>query len=690
MPNFKPSFGKTALALACLLCAAAAQAAPTCYANYGAIDARKPNKLFLYFPTTDDPTFTNFAPLTSPARTFDIALLPNPPAVGSTAQLRDRIYDVVATDYCEFNVQVLPPVTTNPDALVSPPARRNMVAIGADANGNASGVLFGQAQNVDIGDAAVVDHSRVWGGSYGVFCGTPGNVLDGANNTLDRWAMGIGGTAAHEAGHNYGLSHSTTLHAGEDPLVNHLMPSGNNIPCADRVGHLRHFSDQDYGILANNVGLTIQSLANWDFINPNASNARGLRMEVLSLSATLTPTWSYFGPTSRSPWLAPSVSGPLGTKVFKGTVYNRFLVTWNAPEPWVSATPGNLPGVVRGGEQFHVGAAFAEEDIQNTSTQVVISDIVLLDAAGNPLALHPRVPTFGSAALAADGSFSFTFANLAAANLVLRNLRAFVLPRQLDIHSMIFSKPGVIDFFDVQGQKMQPWREVQLPTVAELPAGSADKPGEASFVLGNLFKDGRNVRIKTNADSNDVQGAVNEVNRPPLRALLTDPFPGASVMVTGELVEPGVPIWDPVQQKYIPGDLITNVFLQVAGQRLKPVDGQLTGLQRGKVVCANLNTRKSVSMAADANGGFDCEKAGLVSTHGDRMQITQIGVASSGVPAVQVSGLDIGKVVCTNLNSRKSVQFKPAGSTDTLDCAKAGLGLEVSQTIEIQQIGTVR
>jgi hypothetical protein len=686
MPSIQPSLAKTALAVAWLLSAAATHALPTCYPNYGAIDARKPNKLFLYFPSTDDPSFPNFGLQTSPARTFDIALLPNPPAVGSTAQLRDRIFDVVASDYCEFNVQVLPPTTTNPDAMVSPPPRRNIVAIGSDTHPT----WYGLAQNVDIGDAALIDHGRVWGGVYANVCGTPGGPLDGANNTVERWANGIGGTAAHEAGHNYGLSHSTVLHAGEDPIVNHIMPAGGNIPCTDRVGHLRHFSDEDYGILANNVGLTVQSLANWDFINPNANNASGLRMEVLSLSTTLTPTWSYTGAGSRNPWLAPTISGPLGTKVFKGTVYNRFLVTWNAPEPWVSGTPGSLPGIVRGGEQFHVGASFAEEDLLNTSTQVVISDIVLLDGAGNPLALHPRVPTFGSAALASDGSFVFDLANLAAVNLELRNLRAFVLPRQLDINSMIFSKPGVIDFFDVQGQKVQPWREVQIPTKLSLPAGSADKPGEARLTLANLFKDPRNVRRKTNADSNDSPSFANENNRPPLRALLTDPFPGATVMVTGELVEPGVPIWDPAQQKYLPGDLITNLFLQVAGERLKPVDGNLIGLQRGKVVCANLNTRKSVSMAADANGGFDCERAGLVSKHGDRMQITQIGVANSGAPAVQVSGLDIGKVVCTNLNSRKSVQFKPNGSTDTLDCAKAGLGLDVSQTIEIQQIGTVR
>jgi hypothetical protein len=679
---------RTALALACATAAAAANAAPTCYANYGAIESKKPNKLFLYFPTTDDPTFPNYAALTSPARTFDIALLPNPPASGTTAQLRDRIYDVVATDYCEFNVHVQSPTTGNPDALVSPPARRNMVAIGSDANGDASGVLFGQAQAVDIGDAAVVDHSRVWGGSYGVFCGTPGGTLDGANNTLDRWALGIGGTAAHEAGHNYGLSHSTTLHTGEDGILNHIMPAGGNIPCSDRVGHLRHFSDQDYGILANNVGLTVQSLANWDFVNPNASSADALQMEVLSLSSALTPAWWYFGPGSRSPWNKPIVTGPLGTKVFKGTVYNRFLVTWSTPEAWTSATPGNLPGVVRGGEAFHVGASFVEEDILNTTTQVVISDATLL-RAGSPLPLNPRVPTFNTGTLAPDGSYSFVLANLVAANLVLRNLQAYVLPRQLDIQSMIFNKAGQIDFFDVSGDPVVPWRQVQLPGAVELPPGSPERPGEAVFSLGNLFKDGHNVRVKTNPTANDAVG-VAEVNRAVSGALLSDPFPGASVFITGDVVEPGAMQWDPEQKQFVSKDLVTSMFLQIAGKRAKPVDGILIGLLRSKVTCSNLNSRRAVSAAVDANGNFDCEKSGLVMLHGDRVQVTQVGIAGSSLPAVQMGGLDVGKFVCTNLNTRRSVSFVPSASTARLDCAKAGLAIELNQTIEFTQVGTVR
>jgi hypothetical protein len=45
------------------------------------------------------------------------------PGIGSTNQLRNRIFDVVTDDYCEFNVEVLQ-TTTNPEALPSPPARR--------------------------------------------------------------------------------------------------------------------------------------------------------------------------------------------------------------------------------------------------------------------------------------------------------------------------------------------------------------------------------------------------------------------------------------------------------------------------------------------------------------------------------------------------------------------------------------
>jgi hypothetical protein len=207
--------------------------------------------------------------------------------------------------------------------------------------------------------------------------------------------------------------------------------------------------------------------------------------------------------------------------------------------------------------------------------------------------------------------------------------------------------------------------------------------------VGNLLRDGHNVRVKTNADTGDANGRT-EVNRAPSGQLMTDPFPGASVMLTGDLIEPGATQWDPTQQKYISADLVTKIFIQVAGQRAKPVDGGIRGLTGAKVVCANLNSRLSVTAVLDTNGGFDCEKSGLVSMHGDRVQVTQLGRVNSTLPAVQLGGLQISKVVCTNLSTRKTGSYVPASSLSAVDCSKASLQTGLEQVLEISQVGTVR
>jgi len=452
---------------------------------------------------------------------------------------------------------------------------------------------------------------------------------------------------------------------------------------------LRHFSDQDYGILANNVGLTLQSLWNFDFVNPNAATASALQFEVLSLSASLAPVGTWL---ANSPWNVPSVTGPVGTKTFKGTVYNRFLVTWQTPKAWSSPNmPGSIAGKIRGGEKFHVGTHLAGANIETATTQVIISDATLLDANGNPLPLHPRVPTFDTGALASNGNYTINVANLAAASLVLKNLQVFVLPRPLHIDALMQDANGGFKLFDVNGETVVPWRQFPIAATAvpTLPPGSPDRPGELKLQVGNLLRDGHNVRVKTNADTGDANGRT-EVNRAPSGQLMTDPFPGASVMLTGDLIEPGATQWDPTQQKYISADLVTKIFIQVAGQRAKPVDGGIRGLTGAKVVCANLNSRLSVTAVLDTNGGFDCEKSGLVSMHGDRVQVTQLGRVNSTLPAVQLGGLQISKVVCTNLSTRKTGSYVPASSLSAVDCSKASLQTGLEQVLEISQVGTVR
>jgi len=147
--------------------AVTAQAAPNCYRYGGAWENNIPNKLYLYFPTAADATFPNY-PQTcgtpvSPAQPFNVSDLD--PGIGTTAQLRNGVFDVVTDAYCEFNVQVKQS-TTNPDSFGSPDPRRNVVAVGSDSGG-----CFGVAQNVDLGDGIAADHARVWGNSYPAGCG---------------------------------------------------------------------------------------------------------------------------------------------------------------------------------------------------------------------------------------------------------------------------------------------------------------------------------------------------------------------------------------------------------------------------------------------------------------------------------------------------------------------------------------
>src|SRR4051812_43411931 len=187
-----------------------AMAAPQCYTSYG---GTKPNKLYLYFPTASDPGYPEFGtavgvPPTSPAHAFDIADLPSFAGIvpaPTAADLQNGIYDVVADDYCEFNVEVIKTTAAPPTTS----ANRNTVAVTTD---DATSIgLFGLAQAVDTGDATPVDYAYVWGATYQGLYGGPGLALNGANSTVERWAKALGGTAAHEGGHNYGLSHNDGL-----------------------------------------------------------------------------------------------------------------------------------------------------------------------------------------------------------------------------------------------------------------------------------------------------------------------------------------------------------------------------------------------------------------------------------------------------------------------------------------------
>ena len=560
------------LVAALCLGATSASAAPTCPLSYGTTDAAKSHKLFLYFPTADDATFPANFPGESPARHFDVAELDN--TIGTTAALRNRIQDVVIDDFCEFNVQVLQ-TTTNPETLPMPPALRHTEAIGTD---NSGGGAWGRSPTSN----ADVLFGRVWAGSYVTCEGGDGmgncsmeGALTGPNSTLDRWAQAVGGTAAHESGHTYGLNHSdddgpggvcpdpgTGPEPGEDALTRHLMPSGCNLDGNSRAGYRRHVSNRGYGILATNIGLSVQTMHNWDLVNPNAQAGRSLAIDFLSSLPMVTLTWSWDGPSS--PWINPTVT-PMGMATYHGVMYHNYRITWSTPNPaW-----GGTAGTVNGGGQFHIGATFTGVDF-NQPDPIIIQNVTLFDAGAAPLALHPRLPIYDAGSLdSADGAFALHFQRPAGAPLILQRALIYQLPRVASIDSLNGNKRP----FTFDKQPIRPWsaakcapqalREQIRCVIAHIDDHphvlSAHKVGEP-----NVYDCSKG--IPWEQFRKDSKG-IPDVDGPICAASVRDPFPSATVYVIATFVDPAAKHWDRRKKAYVTGPVTSMVYYQFAGVR---------------------------------------------------------------------------------------------------------------------------
>lgn len=546
------------LALIAVAWAAPMGAQNPCPISYGSADDAKPNKLYLYFPTADDATYPEFGfagITTSPAHRFDVAELPG--FTGTVGELRDAVTNVVSVTYCEFNVQVRQTTTAPPTTF----ARRNTVAIGTDTQGTCAGsITFGLAQAVDVGDPTAVDFARAWAGGYQLCAASAGGALNGANSTLERWARSIGGTAAHEAGHDYGLSHpdGLVLAPGEDALVHHLMAAGGTYSFTDRAGYRRHFSNNELSILAANVGLSIQTMWNWDLVNPDAATASRLRMSFLSTKPSLILSWSYTG--NLSPWSTPTITGPSGTTTFKGTTYNRYQIEWATGQAWQGPTPGQ----VTGGARFHVGATFSSVDFASTPDPIIITDIELLDAAGNPLALKPRALGFDSGTPdAMDGTLSVRFFNFAGAPLILRDVMVRELPRVMSLNAMIPRGRMV----DVRGMPFQPWPEGTHRVTRQM---TVKPDGEVKIPIARLNQRPhvRHVVTQKDCDAADRQHGPDVAACHP--GVSVDLFPATTVYITATVVDPRARIWNPKTRKYEVGPLESQLFYQIAGRPRNP------------------------------------------------------------------------------------------------------------------------
>ncbi|MEO6548966.1 MAG: hypothetical protein ABIN94_13245 [Ferruginibacter sp.] len=529
----------------------------------GSASSVKHHKIYLYFPTADDATFPNYGAAlgnpTSPLRRFDVADLEA--GIGTTDALIGSILGVVQQDYCEFDVQVVS--TKTKPAPPASEAQWNIVGIGSD-NCTSTNGLFGLASvvgsNIDLNNLMPQDFARVWGGTYQSQYGTGGSfpplVLSGASSTLNRWSNAIGGTASHEAGHNFGLQHSTTVRPGEDAMNLHLMPAGPNIDGAHRVGP-RHFSDEDYEILGHNIGLNTFTLTNWDFMNPNAQDAHSFVLTILTHAASLSFSRVYTG--NRSPWQNPTITAS-GTASFQGGTFNKFLITFSDPKSW----NGGSNGIVPGGAPFHVGASFNEPDL------FIVSEARLRNASGTNLGLHPRVPSFdaGSADLA-TGDFLFKMINgdAAAGALQIANVEVFYLPRMASLQSMISGDT----LRDNQG----------------FPMRIRNRSDNFAFERNMMIKDNGSFRLAKYSDPRTLDVTYNDDGCKPgfvrtaqgggadalfgtvnycAHGTALSLFPATYVYMIVTVVDPNATYFDKAQNKMVTGPLTSKVFYQFAGK----------------------------------------------------------------------------------------------------------------------------
>ena len=422
-----------------ILCCAFLTAGHAAVVNCQAARPGAGSVLYLYFPTSQDTDFPDdpggWGISTSPLEPFDINDLD--PSVGTTAELRDAITERVRTDYCEFDVRVVQTTSANGTTNPTPSDPRwQLIGIGSDTNGS----LFGIAEDFDDFDDDEMDVARVWAGSFENAFGGSGGALNGTNSTLARWANAIAGTVSHEAGHDYGPDHpDANPVTGEDGSDNHIMSS----PSGEARAQDRHFSNTSFEILARNLGLYEQTVSNWDFINPNDSEATGFRITVLVLPGEGTPTAGSIYTGGLSPWGDVSITAD-GSEVFKDDTYNRFHIDFTDPKNWNNGGSGTIPA----GEEFHVGVGL--------TTDYIVRNVELSDAGGT-MDLRPRVVgyTTGGSFDPSTGSFHVTFSNAEPEDgpLILSDFVVRYLPRTVDIDEMVTG--GKLT--GVDGQQVLPW-----------------------------------------------------------------------------------------------------------------------------------------------------------------------------------------------------------------------------------------
>lgn len=553
MPSAKPTaFLFAGACLAALSIAAPAAAQITCPA--GALSSAKNSKLFLWFPTAAQASYPEHGTIgvaTSPLAAFNVNDLDS--SIGTTAQLRTRIFELVTDDYCEFSIETIQTTTAPPQT----DPRWQIVGVGSDGNGSG---LFGEAQAVDTNNTDPQDFARVWADAFGEEFGGAGGALNGASSTLERWATAIAHTTAHEAVHNYGAAHGDSApRPSEDQQNNHIMATGSTGLTGEiRAGRNRHFSDREYETLAHAVGLNAKTLWNWDFVNPNSTNANRLVLKILSTAPNLTIAWSYNG--SLSPWASPTITNTGVSESFQGTTYNVYRLEFSTPQSWT----GGAGGIAPPGVKFHVGASFTQSD------PIIVAEAKLFNGA-TALSLFPR--TFGFDAGAVDmasGDFNIRIFNLqpALGPLILRRLELVRAPRMIDIEAML------------AGARLRGLNKVPISAQPEILVGKEQLIRESLLVrIGNLA--GQRTLDITYGPEDCPKGSVGQKQKRPNLSGPGDSnrgevkycrtgtdlslFPATYSYLIATVVDPKAKVWNSKLKRFVTKPLEVKTFYQIAG-----------------------------------------------------------------------------------------------------------------------------
>ncbi len=538
----------------------------------------KESRLFLYFPAANDATFPtntlgNISGVNSqPIAAFTAANLDSDltATTATTTQLRNRITEQVRDSYCEFSVEVIQS-TTEPAPTGT---AWQVVGVGADTE---PGNRFGRAQDIDTGDSDLEDYARVWAtefhDAYGTAGGINGDALAPANATIERWSTAIAGTVAHEAGHNYGLLHGSSAPrsgTSEDQQNNHFLATGSTGLTDEQRVTRRHFSDTSFEALAHNLGLNTKTLSNWDFSNPNDSNATGLEIRLLSTASTLSLTRVYNG--SLSPWTNPSLTKQTGTQSFRGTTYNIFDLVFTTGKTWSNGSSGIVPA----GVKFHVGAG--------VDADAVVYDVTLTDSGGD-MDLHPRMFGYGFGladdtddAPAGTGFIRFFAAEDDENALLIEDVVVRFLPQPVSLAQMVEGGELIAE----NGQSVEPFsrrglirdehqgitdrvRQDEVGTVLTLPIAHLTDRRHLDLTIEPtaVCDEDNRTRPLANTGPSDRVGPGEEDYCDAGDYLSL--FPATNVYVTATVVDPNARFFDPIAGTFVNGRLESKLFAQFAG-----------------------------------------------------------------------------------------------------------------------------